>query len=370
MSESIEHPVASPPPERRVEDRPPRSPAWRRSPFLWLVPIIVLSLAGVLIATFSDIQSNSANAGATATPPAGSGATPVKLHGGGMTAGRTIVLAGQPGFVSIGRRNVWISLPDRGELVRTNLKSGTRTSFPASGRPTALAAGSRALWVAQSASASLAQFDGDSGVRVHSARLAGSPVAVALDRNDSTAWVVDSSGAISHVDLGPPGIGTLAPVIGTPAHSEPVATSIVSGEGWLWAANGTADGLVRVSLGGQGASTAYPAGQRPVSVTLDQGAWIANANGQVTRFDPRPGQLRVNTDIAVAPELDAIAATDPGPFVWALSKTQKTVYRITNTRAPAMTGSIVFNSPPVALAVNANSVWVATQDRKVIEIRF
>jgi hypothetical protein len=72
----------------------------------------------------------------------------------------------------------------------------------------------------------------------------------------------------------------------------------------------------------------------------------------------------------VAPELDAIAATDPSPFVWAMNKSQKTVYRVTNTSRPAVTGTIVFNSPPVALAVNANSVWVATQDRKVTQIQF
>ena len=71
---------------------------------------------------------------------------------------------------------------------------------------------------------------------------------------------------------------------------------------------------------------------------------------------------KVNSDIAVAPELDAIAATDPGPFVWAISKSTRTLYRVTNTSKPAVTGTIVFGSPPVALAVNAQSVWVGTQD--------
>jgi hypothetical protein len=159
-------------------------------------------------------------------------------------------------------------------------------------------------------------------------------------------------------------------VIGTPAHSDPAAKSIARGEGSLWAANGATDGLVRVSLDTSGSSTAYPAGRRPIAVTLDQGVWIANANGHVTRFNPRADQLRVNADIAIAPQLDAIAATDPGPFVWAMSKAQKTVYKITSTGNPTMKGRIVFNSTPVALAVNANSVWVATQDRKVTEIRF
>jgi hypothetical protein len=224
--------------------------------------------------------------------------------------------------------------------------------------------------VAQSASTSLAQFNGDSGARVHSARLAGSPVAIALDQNDSTAWVADSSGGISHVGLGPEGIGTPAPVIGTPAHSDPVATSITWGGGWLWAVNGAANGLVRVSLDTSGSGTACRAGERPVAVAFDQGVWIATANGHVTRFDPRPGHLRVNADISVAPELDAIAATDPSPFVWATSKTAMALYRVTNTSQPAVTGTIVFGSPPVALAVDTHSVWVATKDGEVTQIRF
>ena len=360
--------LVSPPAESRVEERSRSAPSSRRSPFLWLAPIVLLSLAGVLIATFSDNPSHPANT--SATSPSSSAASEIKLQGGGLTVGRTIGLSSLPGSVSLGKRNVWISLPNRGELSRSNLKSGTRRIFPASGRPTAVEAGTRALWVAQAASRSLAQFNGDSGAQVHTTRLPGSPVAIALDQDDSTAWVADSSGAISHLDVGPPGIGTPASVIGTPAHSDPAATSIAWGEGWLWAANGAADGLVRVSLDTSGSSTAYPAGQRPVAVTLDQGVWIANANGHVTRFDPRPGHLRVNADIAIAPELDAIAATDPGPFVWAISKRQKTLYRVTNASKPAVTGTIVFNSPPVALAVNANSVWVATQDRKITQIRF
>jgi serine/threonine-protein kinase len=358
-----ERTVASPPPASRVEDRSRSAPSSRRSPFLWLAPIVLLSLAGVLIATFSDDRTHPGKTGVTSTLTTGSAATQIKLQGGGLTAGRTIGVSSLPGSVSVGRRNVWISLPDRGELVRSNLKSGTRRTFPASGRPTALAAGFRALWVAQAASRSLAQFNGDSGAQVAAARLPGSPIAIALDQDDSSAWVADSSGAISHVAVG-------GAVIGAPAHSDPAATSIAWGEGWLWAANGAANGLVRVSLDTSGSSAAYPAGQRPVAVTLDQGVWIANANGRVTRFDPRPGQLRVNADIAVAPELDAIAATDPGPFVWAISKSQRTVYRVTNTIKPAVTGTIVFNSPPVALAVNAHSVWIATQDGKVTQIRF
>jgi hypothetical protein len=35
-----------------------------------------------------------------------------------------------------------------------------------------------------------------------------------------------------------------------------------------------------------------------------------------------------------------------------------------------VTGTVKFDSPPVALAANAHSVWVATQEGRVTQIRF
>jgi hypothetical protein len=252
-------------------------------------------------------------------------------------------------------------VPDAGQLVRWNLTSGAHATFRATGGPTSLSAGYRALWVAQSAAGGLAQYNGDAGTQVAMTKLPGSPVATVFDQNDGSAWVADKSGAISHVAVG-------GQLVGTPGHSDPAATGIAWGEGALWAANGAADGLLRVSLDGSGSSTAFAAGQHPVAATVNGGVWVANANGHVTRFSPQ--QLKPTADVSVAPELDAIAATDPSGFVWALSKGNRAVYRISTTGTPAVTGAIKFIAAPLALAVNANSLWVATQDNKVIEIQF
>lgn len=333
----------------RAPDGPPPGPRSRRSLILWAVPIAVLVVAGVLVAILSG----------------GSGATgaQIKIHGSGLTEGSTITVSGLPDSISLGPRNLWVSVPGRNELVRANLTTGVEQTFAGAGRPTAVAVGTSAVWVAEPGLQTLAQFNGDIGKEVHSAKLPGTPVAIALDQHDSSVWVADSSGAISHVALG----GTVA---GAPGHSAPPASSLAWGENGVWGSNGTSKGLVRVDPGTSGSTTTFFAGSSPIAVALDRGVWTANANGQLTRFNPEPGQLRLNADIAVAPALDAVAATDPGPFVWALSKDTKTLYRVTATGTPAVTGTVVFPSPPVALAVNASSAWVALENGDVVEIRF
>jgi serine/threonine protein kinase len=327
----------------------PPAPRSRRSTIIWVLPVAALVVAVVLVVVLSG-GGKSASA-------------LVEIHGSGMTQGRTITVSGPAGSISIGVQNVWVSLPGRDEIVRSSVATGAQQTFPAAGSPTAIAAGVSAVWVAQPGLQTLAQFNGDSGKRVHSARLSGTPTAIALDQNDSSAWVADSSGAITHVALG----GTVA---GTPGHSSPPASSLGRGEGAVWGTNGSSPGLVRVSSGASGMTTTFAAGPSPIGVALDQGVWTANTNGHVTRFDPQPDQLHVNANLAVAPELDAIAATDPGPFVWAMSKKTKTLYRVTATGTPAVTGTVVFASTPVALAAAATSVWVALQNGDVVQIQF
>jgi len=345
-------------PSRRDERRDAK-PARRRSRVVWLAPIVVVAVAGVLIAV---VAGGSGNGGRVPGPSASSTPARVTIQGSGLSQGWTIAVPGAPGSISVGSRNVWISLPGRGELVRFSPVTGRRRIFPSAGGPTAIAAGFSALWVAETASRALAQYNGDSGDRVRLTALGGTPVAVVVDQRDSSAWVADSSGAVSHVAVG-------GGVIGSSARLSPAATSIAWGEGWLWATNGADHGLVRVSLGTAGSSTVYDVGAQPLAVALDQGVWTAHATGRVARFNPLPDHLRVNAEITLPAELDSIAATEQDRYVWAISRRAKELYRITNTSTPTVTATVTFASPPVALAAAASSVWVATQNGEVIQIR-
>jgi hypothetical protein len=186
------------------------------------------------------------------------------------------------------------------------------------------------------------------------------PTAIAVDSDDHTACALDSSGMVTHID-------STGSVLGTAQLSHAV-TGLGCGEGWVWAVGPSPPLLVRI--GAYGGTRRFNGGPAPVAVTLDQGVWIANRTGTVTVFDPHLNDLRVTRQIAVAPELSGIVAAENSPAVWAISQQTKTLYRIANTAHPSLTGTFVFNSPPVAVALVNQSVWVATQDGNLTQLRY
>jgi hypothetical protein len=105
------------PEDQRVAEPSAAAPHRPRSPLRWVAPVIVLSLIGVLIATFSDNPTTSGTTSGTTTSGPAQATAAVKLQGGGLRLGATIELGGLPGGVSIGKRNVWTSLPAAGQLV-------------------------------------------------------------------------------------------------------------------------------------------------------------------------------------------------------------------------------------------------------------
>jgi hypothetical protein len=107
-----------------------------------------------------------------------------------------------------------------------------------------------------------------------------------------------------------------------------------------------------------------------VAITFDQGVWTANRNGDLTAFDPRPGQLHVVRKISLAPELDGVYANEHDPSVWAISRQTRALYRVSRTPQLSLTGTVVFKSSPVALAVLGQSVWVATRDGSLVQLGY
>ena len=255
-----------------------------------------------------------------------------------------------------------MSLPDSGAVARVGV-DGAVTRLTIGGRPGQIAAGPAGVWVGGSSSGALERLDEQTGQPVATSSLTSPPSALTIDRNDGSAWAADAAGNVVHVALG----GSIS---GQPARVAPPVVGLGWGEGWVWAVNGTATGLVRISLDGSGGTTTFDTRPGPVSVTFNAGVWTAHSSGDVTRFDPRPSVLRVNTDAPVAPALSQISAIESQPSVWAISGQSQTLYRISTQSGAPVTGTAVFASSPVALAVGESSVWVATADGNLTQIGF
>ncbi|MBV9423230.1 MAG: CHAT domain-containing protein, partial [Solirubrobacterales bacterium] len=246
----------------------------------------------------------------------------LQVSGTGISEGRAISLGGRPGGVTADPNGgAWVSLPDRGEVIRVDDATGQKQTFRVNGTPTAIAAGTDSIWVAGAGAGTLSRLNVVTGTPQQTHQLQSVPAAIAGNPSDGSACTAESSGTVTHID-------SSGDVIGTPAKVSPAPKGVGCGEGWVWAVNDAQNGLVRVRQ--DGTTTMFDTRAAPVSVTFDQGVWTAHADGHVTRFDPRTGHLKVNANISVAPELDAIAARENDTSVWATSKQTMTLYRISN----------------------------------------
>jgi streptogramin lyase len=279
----------------------------------------------------------------------------------GITEGRIVSLGGAPGGASADANgNIWVTLPGQGAVERVAAGSGQAQTFHTGGTPSAIAAGSDRIWVAGSSLGALASLNIFTGQPLSYTQFKRAPTSIRIDDDDSSLCTGDSNGALTHLDstgamLGSTGVA-------------PSPTDVGCGEGWVWAVNDGPLGLVR--MGDYGGARQFAVGAAPVAITFNGGVWLAHRDGTVNVFDPRPTQLKVTRQIAVAPSLDRIFAVENDTSVWAISKQTRTLYRISNTAQPSLTGTVVFNSPPVALTRVRQSIWVATQDGKLTEIRY
>jgi tRNA A-37 threonylcarbamoyl transferase component Bud32 len=271
--------------------------------------------------------------------------------GGHRSAAPAAMTADQAG-------NVWVSRPGDGTLTRID-PSGQKHDFHVGGAPKLLAAGPAGIW--ESDGRSLVLRDAGAHQRAR-ATLPAAPVALAVSPMHGSAWALEPDGTIENVDAN----GGLA---ADPPKVTPSPRAITLGAGWLWAVG---DGrLTRIGTLGTHPMNVFDAGgPQPVAVTSDSGIWMAHADGLITRFDPRPSHFGVNTKQRVASELNQIAAVDGGPFVWATSAGDKTLYKLTVNGTGTAQKAASFTSPPVALAVLSHSVWVATKDGKLAQITF
>jgi daunorubicin resistance ABC transporter ATP-binding subunit len=359
------HPPGTPPPPADGDHAPgpavPRRPRWwRRLSYLAAVVLgAALALAVVLVSSQSSSTPRHRAVHRRALAPVATAETVVKSTPG-ITQERVVTLGSAPGALTADTNgNVWASEPARGTVARVATGTGRVETFRVGGRPAALAAGYDRIWVAGSALGPLAGLNPSTGKALPATSLPAAPTVVAVNPDDQSACAIDSSGTVTHV-------ASTGAVLAA-GHAAEAPTGVACGEGWVWAVQPSPPALIR--MGADGGTSQFDGGPSPVAATLNRGVWIANRDGTVTVFDPVVSSLRVTREVAVAPALDGIDSVETGSTVWAFSRQTKTLYRISNAAQPAVTGTVVLHSAPVAIALSGQSIWVATQDGNLTELR-
>lgn len=217
-----------------------------------------------------------------------------------------------PTGLAVGAGAVWVAHGRRGELSRVEPQFGevTRTialAARAHGAPTgSVAVGGGFVWAAFGDS-TLARIQPQT-VRLSGSTLTGaSPAAVVV--SSGAVWVANSAAAT--VQRFDPFTFEEGPIRETSVGRRP--TAIAYGEGALWVANQEDDSVMRIEPS-TNSTTQIRVGDEPAGVTVGAGAvWVANSgDGTVTRIDPAASEVERTITIGSAPA--GITVADG--FVW------------------------------------------------------
>ena len=313
-----------------AEHRPVRTwrerlarPTWR----LLLPAVVIVALAAVLVAWLLGGEEVSVS------EPIAVGRGPLRLAvgeeavwvtsaGDGLLSlidtqtlnagGRSLRLEKGVSGVAVGGGSVWVSSPRRGEVIRVD--PDTRQvieRIEVGGRPGAIVAGGRRIWVAD-------------------------------DEGGGVTAINTVGGRVFKRDISP--------------HAAPLRLAV--GAGAVWVSSASTGAVRRIDLGSAVAGAPIPAGRGPAGVTVGGGlVWVANSRSDsITRIDPATHVL-VGLPIAVGERPGGIDAGTES--VWVANSADATVSRIGIESGEADGGPVSVGPDPGAIAVGLDAVWVA-----------
>jgi YVTN family beta-propeller protein len=229
------------------------------------------------------------------------------------------------------------------------------------GRPTAIASGEGALWVANGDDRTVSRIDPSTREEVRAIGTGStSPSDVAA--GEGSVWVPTRSGnELVVISPRTDGVEDRIPFeLGAPA-------AVAVGGGFVWIAEAQRGRVTRLAPETGDKRLSERVGTQPSSVAFgEDGVWVANSHSKsVSRLDPETGRV-VRQNIALDAQPTAIAAGEGA--VWVASLEADSVYRI-DPQSNRSVQTIEVGNAPVGIAAGEGSVWVANSlDRSVWRI--
>ena len=224
-------------------------------------------------------------------------------------------------------------------------------SVPVGSRPTAVAVGEGAVWVANTAAGTVARIDPRARTVVETIGI-GAPV-IDVAAGDGSVWTANGrDGTVTEID---PRTNTIVQSIdlGGPDELVPDETHAVAiGAGSVWVAKGARE-IVRIDPRTGQIEATVDVGAEPSDVAVSGGSvWTATSAERVLRIEPRTN--RIVAEAAVGFPVSLAAAPEA---VW-VGTYPTTVWRINPTTTTAA-GTVATTGAAAGIAISPRGVWIA-----------
>ncbi|MEA2459925.1 MAG: hypothetical protein QOH90_102 [Actinomycetota bacterium] len=352
-------------------------------------PIVAAAIALAVVALVAIPATRALRGGGSSPALAGDALAMLDL-GSGDLKGST-VLESRPGDIAVGAGGVWVTLPDRGEVIRIDPETMTISdTIHVGADPSGITIGKGSVWVSNGGSSTVSRISPETDDVVQTIELPGGPAGIAFGAGG--VWVANSFNAsVSHID---PESGEIMATIGVgdrpvdvavddhgvwvsnatsdtvsrvdPVHELEVQTvpvgsrpdAIVAGPEGVWVSN-LVDGTVsNIDPETNGVVQTIPVGDRITGVTLGEGSlWVSDGSGSVTTIDTRSGS-RISSQVGSGAE-DVVAG---GGALWVTLREAPAAHRGGTLTVRVPSGSIDAVDPAVAYIPESLGVLSLTND--------
>jgi YVTN family beta-propeller protein len=275
-----------------------------------------------------------------------------------------VAVGARPSAIAFGSRSLWVANLDDQSVSRVDPSTlRTLRTIPVGDPPTGIAVAGGRVWVVRSnptaAFVSVSRIDPQFDVIDRTVRIGnvvpGSPGAVAARRD--TLWVAPSSGELTRLD---PGTGRVVQQLDPNAGP----AGIDLGAGAVWVSDSEADNVTRVDPTGLVTSLAVGHGPSGIAVG-DGGVWVADTSDDaIVRIDPSTRAATTTIPVGRSPAGVALGAGS----LWVANSGDGTVTRIDPKTAKAI-ATIAVGGSPQAITVAGDRAWVTVDAQTISPTR-